>query len=1150
MSTPDDPRTRHERLQRLFLEARALEGAAREAFVQEACAEDAELRKELEQLLAHDRPSTGVEEEPDSPLRRELDALRDRAAESGEPPPPEFIGEYRVLRKLGEGGMGTVYEARQEKLQRTVALKVLRPGSFSPQSLRRFEHEGEFLGRLEHPGIARIYDSGRAETAYGLQPYFAMELVEGVPLTEYARSRDLSLRERLELVARVADAIEHAHRHGVIHRDLKPDNILVDAEGQPKILDFGIARASDSDVQMTTLGTDVGQILGTLAYMSPEQATGNPDAIDGRSDVYSLGVLLHELIANRLPYDVSRRTLPEALRIIQEEEPPRLSTSNTQLRGDVETIARTALEKDKTRRYASAGSLAADLRHYLHDEPISARPASRIYTLKKFVRRNRTLVGASLVVFLALTAGLVVSLFFAFGERDARARADRFAEEATASAEKATESAAEATKSAAEAAARLKDREQLSALLDVEALFVRADSPELWPPHPANLGAYELWVREAEALLAKRAEFEASRDRVRARALPLDAEDLANDAWRHPDYETLLNWKRLQKRYEVQLRWILDGEPAAVPDPDSIEGDDPRVLLADAADTLRIRVGRPGQGPGPGTGRDELGLAIALKARELAGPEQRADAELLVAWGYHLLGQNEEAELALEALYSVLDDAPLERRFRLFPVEYFPPAEGLSDLEVAMRQAGPITYPALLLEQRLAELEAKSRQQWAVGVQRRADRAEQKLLDLKAAVEQRQVWRYADGDDVWWSKQFDELTGGLEELDRDLLTEDAVSEKHGWGVRKREAFAEDLRRGFAPGGEYARAWAEFLPAMQADYPGADFAPQMGLVPLGRDGVSGLWEFAHLASGDPPQRDEAGSLVLTDETGIVLVLLRSGEYWMGAQSQDPGVMNYVDIEAKPATETRPETRAAKAVDQSESPPRRVLISSYFLSKYEMTQGQWLRLTGTNPSRDQNEGMLKRMSAEGIGDPAQHPVNMVSWDECNTTCERFGLRLPTSAEWEYAARGGTQTAWWTGDDPLELRLAANLADEFGMQNGTTVLAVESWSDGEAIHARVDRFRPNPFGLYNVHGNLSEWCQDADWPNAMRLRPYLVDPLFVTPREEQDVFLQEGRFTRGGSFADLATLARSAKLMPMTRGAYEEFIGVRPARALDPH
>ncbi|MFT7486149.1 MAG: putative Ser/Thr protein kinase, partial [Candidatus Paceibacteria bacterium] len=220
MSSADDARARHERMQRLFLEARGLEELARAAFLDEACAEDPALRAEIEQLLAHDRPATAGDEEPDSPLRSELDALRQQAEKLSGPVMPECIGEYRLLRKLGEGGMGTVYEARQEKLQRTVALKVMRLSSFSAQSLRRFEKEGEFLGRLEHPGIARIYDSGRADTPFGPQPYFAMELVDGVPLTEYARSRELSLHERLELIVRVADAVQYAHRQGVIHRDL------------------------------------------------------------------------------------------------------------------------------------------------------------------------------------------------------------------------------------------------------------------------------------------------------------------------------------------------------------------------------------------------------------------------------------------------------------------------------------------------------------------------------------------------------------------------------------------------------------------------------------------------------------------------------------------------------------------------------------------------------------------------------------------------------------------------------------------------------------------------------------------------------------------------------------------------------------------
>ena len=197
--------------------------------------------------------------------------------------------------------MGTVYEAEQDRPRRKVALKVIRPGLASPQLLRRFELEAQVLGRLQHPGIAHIYEAGMADAGYGPQPFFAMELVPGRPLTEFAEAEQLGTRERLKLMARVCDAVQHAHQKGVIHRDLKPGNILVDGQGQPKILDFGVARATDADLAVTTLQTDIGQLVGTIPYMSPEQIEADPSQLDTRSDVYALGVITYELLAGRLP---------------------------------------------------------------------------------------------------------------------------------------------------------------------------------------------------------------------------------------------------------------------------------------------------------------------------------------------------------------------------------------------------------------------------------------------------------------------------------------------------------------------------------------------------------------------------------------------------------------------------------------------------------------------------------------------------------------------------------------------------------------------------------------------------------------------------------------------------------------------------------
>ncbi|MEP7346228.1 MAG: tetratricopeptide repeat protein, partial [Gemmatimonadaceae bacterium] len=323
---------------------------------------------------------------------------------------PETIGHYRITGILGEGGMGTVYEAEQEQPHRMVALKVIRPDFVSPELIRRFSRESELLGRLQHPGIAQIYEAGTSEGLHGPQPFFAMELVKGQTLTEFASAHSLDVKERLELFSRVCDAVHYAHQKGVIHRDLKPANILVDASGQPKILDFGVARLTDVDVQATRQ-TSVGEVIGTLQYMSPEQVSADPDDIDIRSDVYSLGVILYELLSGQLPYDLARKLIFEAARIILVDDPAPLSSINRGLKGDVEVIVLKALEKEKSRRYDSAAELASDVRRFLGDEPISARPASAVYQLQKFARRNRALVSGLAVAALVLLVGTAVSLW-------------------------------------------------------------------------------------------------------------------------------------------------------------------------------------------------------------------------------------------------------------------------------------------------------------------------------------------------------------------------------------------------------------------------------------------------------------------------------------------------------------------------------------------------------------------------------------------------------------------------------------------------------------------------------------------------------------------------------------------------------------------
>ena len=348
----------------------------------------------------------GDAEAPDSGVGGMLKGLWDAAPHAGRGPRiPERIGQYRVRRILGEGGMGTVYEAEQERPRRTVALKVIRGpvafGQTETHALRLFQREAQTLARLEHPCIAAIHEAGCTDEG---RHFFAMELVRGVPLNEYVRVTKPSTAVRLRLFQRVCEAIHYAHQRGVIHRDLKPSNILVDRDGSPKILDFGLAKIIDPDLTIVSGVTEVGKIQGTLPYMSPEQARGAPQDINLLSDVYALGVILYELLTDQLPYDVRCTALPDAVRVICEEPPHRLSSVKRTLRGDVETITLKALEKEPTRRYQSAAAMAEDVERFLANQPILARPPTTVYQLRKLVARHKLGFAFSSLLFLLVTA--------------------------------------------------------------------------------------------------------------------------------------------------------------------------------------------------------------------------------------------------------------------------------------------------------------------------------------------------------------------------------------------------------------------------------------------------------------------------------------------------------------------------------------------------------------------------------------------------------------------------------------------------------------------------------------------------------------------------------------------------------------------------
>ncbi|HXL20957.1 MAG TPA: tetratricopeptide repeat protein [Candidatus Dormibacteraeota bacterium] len=418
------------------------EPGQRAAFLDEVCSRDATLRAEVESLLSAHAGAGGLSE---SAFATEL---ADTAQVS------KSVGPYRLLQKLGEGGMGQVWLAEQTApVRRKVALKLIKAGMYDESALRRFQSERQSLAIMDHPAIAKVFDAGATPDG---QPYFAMEYVPGVAITKYCDEKKLKIRERLELFIRACEAVQHAHQKAIIHRDLKPANILVvevDGKPVPRIIDFGLAKAVTPYFSGESMNTQAGGFVGTPGYMSPEQADPGIQDVDTRTDVYSLGVVLYELLTGFLPFDTAqwkKLRFEELLRHLREDDPPRpstkvsgardTSTSNAQargtepaqlvsaLRGDLDWITMKALDKDRNRRYGAPSEIAADIRRYLSNEPIIARPASASYRLRKYVRRHRVAVtvAAGLFVLLAVFAGLqAVQLRRITRERD---RANRITE--------------------------------------------------------------------------------------------------------------------------------------------------------------------------------------------------------------------------------------------------------------------------------------------------------------------------------------------------------------------------------------------------------------------------------------------------------------------------------------------------------------------------------------------------------------------------------------------------------------------------------------------------------------------------------------------------------------------------------------------------
>ena len=833
----------------------------------------------------------------------------------------------------------------------------------------------------------------------------------------------------------------------------------------------------------------------TPAYASPEQLHGEP--ITTSSDVFSLGVVLYELLAGMKPFRTEAGTPGSGSRpavrpsAILRETPTadeigaarRVSAASLRrtLSGDLDTILLTALQEEPGRRYPSVEQLAADLRRHLAGLPVSARPDSWSYRASKFVRRNKLLVGSAAVLLVALVGGLSVStaLYFeAVRARDAETEQRKIAER------------------------RTDDVLSLSATQDLQNLVARAD--DLWPAHPENQGRIEEWLHDARALIDGRAPDTARGAKAKPgladhrrklaelelRALPQSTQERAAERLTNPRLEEL-------GRKQAELLWrrrMLGESPLSrgtgLPAESGIAAGEREAKSLDSLAWPMVDPNRTVYG------QEQEGLRLASEAMDVASEEDRPGVRAHLAWALFANGRFDEA---LTQARTAMAEAPEDRRE--------PYSSTVKKLEALARSwTAPDSRAGR--EAELAALAAET-------------------ATLEDELSRRQSWTFVDRDDGWWHAQLATLVADLESLldRRTGLFSAGTNPAHGWGMEKRLDVARSLRERTLDGPSASKAWEGAVasirdPAQCPPYVGLEIEPQLGLLPIGKDPSSGLWEFAHLETGEPAERGTDGKLVLREGTGLVFVLIPGGRFHMGAQATDPDAPNH-DALAKP----------------DNAPVHEVELSPYFLSKYEVTQDQWKRFAGRNPSTYAPGGHL--------GDKVttrMHPVEQVSWNDGAKVLSRLVLALPTEAQWEYAARAGTSTVWWTGNEAESLQGAANLRDAFCKRNGGSASwQYDEWlEDGYTVHAPVGSYRANAFGLHDMVGNVWELCREG-YGRYDR-------PVRAGDGERQGCEARS-RMIRGGSFHANASVAHSAGRKDVTP-EYRDFnIGLRPARALDP-
>lgn len=966
----------------------------------------------------------------------------------------ERIGNYRLLEVIGRGGQATVWLAEDERVRRNVALKILRGDPLAaPTLLARFRREAALAAKIDHPAICPMIDLGLDD-----RPWIAMRHVPGrtlaeilaearakagaersaaieLPLTDAddadtagtgaARTRSATSRpidrQRtvLRLIEKVARAIHVAHEVGIVHRDLKPNNIMVQPNGEPVVLDFGVALDESDDHPGFT---HTGDVVGTPAYVAPEQIRAGGRGIDRRADVHALGVILFECLTLERPYSgASREALFHA---ILDEPPPRLREVDSGFSDDLSVVVEMALQKDPDHRYADALALADDLRRVIENRPILARPIGPITRGRRWAQRNPALALALATILVLLVGGLLSALSLLHETRGALDREAGALRERNAAYDEVLRQKEGVFRLRASADLADLEREAVQDLGPVAA----ATAAEL----DARLRAIDDWLVRARDLVAgldardPRSDAPSHREQLailRSRALPRTPEEVERDRATHPR-RAELEALRSRRAAEDRGRRVRDGLlPLELPEPGEVE------QPANKVEHLKL-IGRLVGDERTIFGREAEGLVLTRLLEEREGDSPDAFGHCLIrmarAWSLLANGQDPtEARASLDEMVAGL-----------------PPAYRARQMEVLAR-----------LDR---EIERRRGPAWELLV---AD-LDRNIRALETETDERRSYRFAAPDDQWWH---DQLTAFIAELERFAGPDGPIagdSPVTGWSVRHRREALIALRDRFRLESQ-ARSWRECLDRLGQDPRFAGVAPtaRPDLVPIGPDPRSGLEEFWQPTSGDRPARDPGtGALELGESTGLVFVLLPGGRYLKGAQSEVPDAPGF-DSHAGP----------------QEGPVTEEVVAPLYFSKYEIDQGQYLRLAVENPSM---HGPGRKAEGDRRGIDLTNPAENVSWARAAEICRRFGMELPDESEWEYACRAGGTTPWWTGADPRALAGAANVADLAARRTGTNWPGIVDGArlgidDGQTFHGRVGSYAGNAFGLHDLLGNVAEWC-----------------------------------------------------------------------------